>query len=215
MLTLLTLIQGHAQFSSIATLKNAHTDSWDKSQYRLAHDYLDELESAFYTTASVMWELDKPGTRQDPCPEFVSEWLNSVECLTKNLDFKMDFILGEEPVDPTEFIAPYWSNSSHCLLEGFYMFTRQNARYKDEARETYGDIEDVPEEPMFSESVIREDYDYVLNLFDVAIKELDKADEQKSDSTTQGMKRKADEVDGEPLTAQEAGEERARRRKLD
>ncbi|RXW24566.1 hypothetical protein EST38_g1302 [Candolleomyces aberdarensis] len=208
---------GHSQFYSIAILKNALTDPWDQQECLLAHDYLDELESAFYTTASVMWELNEPGTRQDPCPEFVTEWLDTLDSLEENLRFKMDFILDEEPVDPTEFIGPYWSEASHRLLEKFYMFIRDVAQDKEDIRDCYGNelAKNKLEESLLSEPTIRENYDYVINLFDVAIMDLDRAQKYESDSTIQGIKRKVDEVNSDSSTAHEGGDERARRRKLD
>ncbi|KAJ2932336.1 hypothetical protein H1R20_g4757, partial [Candolleomyces eurysporus] len=202
---------GHAQFCSIATLFNAISHSKDRR--RLPHDYLDDLEAGFYTTSTIMYELDGPGRCRDPLPEFVSEWLGCASIgFTENLQFKRNFILSEDPIDPKEYIAPFWSEASRNLVEKYYIFTRKMAQVKEDIRRDYGS-EEAHEKlrDLLAGPAVCQNYDHVINLFDVAIMQLDRAKEKGLNSTAQGTKRKAKDAVENLLGPCNANDNRARR----
>ncbi|RXW16286.1 hypothetical protein EST38_g9566 [Candolleomyces aberdarensis] len=207
---------GHAQFCSIATLFNAISHSRDRR--RLPHDYLDDLEAGFYTTSTIMYELDGPGICRNPLPEFVSEWLDCANIgFAENLRFKRNFILSEDPINPKEYIAPFWSEASRNLVEKYYTFIREMAQVKEDIRRDYGSEEAHERlQGLLAGPAIRQNYDYVINLFDIAIMQLDRAKGEKSNCTGQGTKRKAQGATEEDLLAlYEANGNRARRLKLE
>ncbi|KAJ2915890.1 hypothetical protein MD484_g4497, partial [Candolleomyces efflorescens] len=202
---------GHSQFCSIATLFNAISHSRDRR--RLAHDYLDDLEAGFYTVATIMYELDGPGIYMDPLPEFVVKWLDSsVGLFVENLHFKRKFLLSEESMDPKQYVTPFWSGGSRKLLEKYYTFAREMAQVKENIRRDCESEEARKNlQALLVEPAVGQNYDRVINLFDVAIMELERAEEEDSKSNAQGTKRKAEYA----TTAGQPHGRRSRRPKLE
>ncbi|KAJ2932337.1 hypothetical protein H1R20_g4754, partial [Candolleomyces eurysporus] len=153
---------GHTQCFSIAILKNALAKQGERL---LPHDYLDDMESTFYVTSTIMYQFIEPGPRD-----------NSWENMEANLAFKEEWILAEYPKDPVQHVAENscWSDASLTLLEKFYAFTREMAKEKeairycreDERRKMYDNLR----------SKVKQHYDTVLGFFDVAISTLEAAE---------------------------------------
>ncbi|RXW16283.1 hypothetical protein EST38_g9570 [Candolleomyces aberdarensis] len=184
---------GHTECFSIAILKNALAKQGERL---LPHDHLDDMESTFYVTSTIMYQFIGPGHRPRPSSEFVRTWLwaardNSCENMKANLAFKEEWILAEDPKDPIQHVAgdSHWSDASLRLLEQFYAFTREMAKEKeairycreDKRREMYDNLR----------SKVKQHYDTVLGFFDVAISTLEAAEVSSSQfgSWASGIKR--------------------------
>ncbi|RXW23162.1 hypothetical protein EST38_g2681 [Candolleomyces aberdarensis] len=184
---------GHTECFSIAILKNALAKQGERL---LPHDHLDDMESKFYVTSTIMYQFIGPGHRPRPSSEFVRTWLwaardNSCENMKANLAFKEEWILAEDPKDPIQHVAgeSHWSDASLRLLEQFYAFTREMAMEKeairycreDKRREMYDNLR----------SKVKQHYDTVLGFFDIAISTLEAAEVSGSQvgSWASGIKR--------------------------
>jgi hypothetical protein len=205
-------IQGHLQYLSISRLLNVAADD-----DMLVHDYLDDVESGFYVTATVMYEYDGPNKLQDPCPEFLNQWLEFQDTTTcqENLEFKKKFMLSERPADPTQYMGSYWSPASRVLLQKFYKFTREIAQKKVKIRECQDDSWKARMDKLYSESDVLRNYDRVLGFFDEAIAKISKSENKKTGGATVGRKRLAAEEDPvEDLNVEEKPRQlRARRQR--
>jgi hypothetical protein len=172
-----SMTQGHTLFYSIGIIINATSEHTGASL--LPHDYLDDLQSSFYVIAMLMYECDGPHRYQNPRPEILVDWFSVMEetvpGMLQHLEWKKKFIISANPVDPTQGVAPYWSKASRKLLRGFYSFTREMAKTKELIR-TWRDERQYEE--LLTESTVRRNYDRVLQMFDVAIAQLDKEKEK-------------------------------------
>ena len=167
----------------------------------LAHDYLDDMESSFYVTATLMYEYDGPNKLQDPSPEILNKWLEFQDTTTcqENLEFKKRFMLSERPADPTQHMAPYWSNATRVLLQRFYMFTREMIQEKVEIRECQNDTWRARLDKLYSKSHVVRNYDTVLGFFDEAINKISQLENRKTRRPMGGRKRVAEEDPVEDL----------------
>ncbi|KAJ2915918.1 hypothetical protein MD484_g4505, partial [Candolleomyces efflorescens] len=183
-------VVGHLQYLSISMLLNLVGDD-----DIVAHDYLDDLESGFYVTATVMYEQDGPNKLQDPCPEILDQWLEFQEMSNcrENLQFKKKFLLSGKPSDPTQHMASYWSHASRVLLQKFYKFTREMAREKIRIRECQDESWKARSEKLLSEPNVLRNYDRVLGFFDEAIAKITKLAGEKKGHAMAGGKRTAQE----------------------
>ncbi|RXW14708.1 hypothetical protein EST38_g11144 [Candolleomyces aberdarensis] len=199
-------IVGHALNFSLSLLANG--TSYKTRCRALPHDYLDDLESSFYTTTQIMCEDEGPKKRPNPrpTPGWVREWYASaVGGYETNLQFKQTkFILSKPAMDPTGYVAPYWSKVSRHLLKRFYMFTRKIAKEKEKIR-WCEDGEKAEKKRRKLLSRARQHYSHVLYLFDEAIRELD--------ASNPGTKRKAEEEPVEELGKEPRPGRRTRRRR--
>ncbi|KAJ2914710.1 hypothetical protein MD484_g5717, partial [Candolleomyces efflorescens] len=190
---------GHYQSLAIAILRNALARSQEKI---LVHDWLDELESFFYITATIMYEFNGPHNFRDreTLPPFVQEWLETDRRghLKENLEFKKRWILSDKPADPAAHVdAHYWSTHSLDLLRDFYVLVRYMASEKERIRS-------LPEEKAVEElHVLRNEleghYDSVIYIFDGAIQDIEADLEAFEDSDHDGESRDVedkDETDG-------------------
>ncbi|RXW16529.1 hypothetical protein EST38_g9326 [Candolleomyces aberdarensis] len=187
---------GHTLFYSIGIIINATSKQTGASL--LPHDYLDDLQSSFYVLALLMYLCDGPVRYQEPRPQILRDWFSAMEetipGMLKHLEFKKGFILSGKPVDPTQGVAPYWSKASRKLLRGFYAFTREMAKAKELIRRWR---DDGQYEELLTESTVRRNYDRVLQMFDVAIVQLDQERKKAAavGPSIQGRKRKVEDDD--------------------
>ncbi|RXW16527.1 hypothetical protein EST38_g9323 [Candolleomyces aberdarensis] len=191
-------VVGHLQYLSISMLLNVAASGDDDT---LAHDYLDDMESSFYVTAALTYEYNGPKKLQDPSPEILNKWLEFQDATTcrENLEFKKRLMLSERPADPTQHMAPYWSDATRVLLQRFYNFTREMAQEKVEIRECQNDTWRARLDKLYSKSDVFRNYDTVLGFFDEAISKISKSENKKTRGPTVGKKRVAEEDPVEDL----------------
>ncbi|KAJ2932360.1 hypothetical protein H1R20_g4766, partial [Candolleomyces eurysporus] len=211
---------GHCLFFSIGILINGI--SGETGDRFLTHDYLDDLQSFFYVLASIMYFYDGPSQKQRPVDRFMQEWVKHQHCgsyslMEEHLELKKSFILSKQPTDPCKLgVGRHWSTASRKLLQGFYTFTREMALLKEGIRSSKNDT--MSNSGLLAESTVRQSYDRVLQMFDIAIVELDKTTAPPSSRTlaTLNVKRKADGTSAESSPkAEDSDKNRARRRKVD
>ncbi|KAJ2915889.1 hypothetical protein MD484_g4501, partial [Candolleomyces efflorescens] len=153
----------------------------------IPHDYLDDLESSFFTTLEVMCIDEGPISPPNSTPlhDWVKHWCRSSQgsCFS-NKNCKEQFLLSKKASDPAKYVMPYWGKTSQHLLKRFYMFTRKIEKAKDKIR-WCNDDEKAEKKLRKLLSKTRQHYSHVLYLFDQAIRELERS--------MRGVKRSAGE----------------------
>jgi hypothetical protein len=183
----------------------------------MVHDWLDELESFFYMTATIMYQFNGPNNYRKIVPPFVQEWLAidtfdvGSDCLEKNLQFKERWILSNVPADPAEHVdAKYWSSHSLNLLREFYKLARYMAGEKERIRNL--SRKKAIEEMTLLRTQLECHYCDVLYIFDRAIQDLeadlaaledsdydDDSQDTEAEAQTYGIKRELEDEDEEEL----------------
>ncbi|RXW16533.1 hypothetical protein EST38_g9330 [Candolleomyces aberdarensis] len=129
-----TVALGDPFFLSVGLLVNAYSLQHSSSETVLPHDYLDDLQSFFYTIASIMYQYDSSGQEQDPMPRFLQEWESSLYSLRKHRVFKQQLLLAKIPVDPLKHLGRSWSKASRKLLKVFHEYSCEMGNKKEKIR---------------------------------------------------------------------------------